>query len=390
MTAAVLSVADARAVLEACTAVSEGAESSLTEAREELERRTHLRDLAVTARRAAEHRFDCEEGEAEALAVASARRDLDGAELLVAKARERAERGEQSARTAREAKERAARELRVAELRASLETPPAPLEAVERARDEVARTRDVAAAMLEEANECFVEELRPLFVRLDEDDRVCAELGRLGVQTAPVSPLHRVVPWLESRLRAGRLWLDTATRWTVRGGGLMPGSPPRVEPVEVGGSGELSAAYESLRPLRAALKQRDARAVLEALGALSRPRPACEGVALELLDLTAQHRDEAALFAAIAEREAVQREELRRDAEERALERREEQQREQGRSHRRFLENQAKLGNAGARRALGIDDMPFLEGPHPAVKGAAHAMAAALGLIDPSQATSER
>jgi hypothetical protein len=376
-----LSVADARAVAAACAAGAKREEAAEQKCRAELEQRTSMRDLAKTAVRIAENAFDREESEETALALAKARQDLEGQELLVAKARDRHERAEGSHRVALEAKDRADRALRVAELRALLDAPPAALEGVDVARRRIEGARLEAERLVKCAHDRFAQELEPLFARLDEDGGLRAALEELGMHVGATDPLYLALPWLRAQLEAGSLSLDTKPTWTSVGGERVGGpGAGSITPVHTLGEGPLSAAYRSLGSLRDALARRDAGAVLEAFGRLAVPNRDCAPVAAELLELLAQHRDGASLVAAIGEREQPERERVQREAEERAEMSRRPQV---ARPDRKFLEAQARLGNDYAKRQLGIDGQAIVHGaplPRAVIPSLLRAGAAALGL----------
>lgn len=372
-----LSVEDARAVLAACRAVARWAESTLREAREELERRTALRDQAQARLCAAEHRFDVEEDSSTASAVASARAELEGAELLVTKARDRLERAESAHRTALDAKERAEHDTRVGELRARLDAPPATLDSIDAARLELAQARVAAELMVGAARERFDVEIGRLFVRLDDDDRVRQELEAIGVHVPPTSPLRFALPWLREQIDAGELHLDTRAAW-------------QVSSAEVLGEGALSAAYGSLVPLGRSLARRSVEGVLEAFERLAVPDPDCEQVARELLELLAEHRDTASLLSAIAEREAPEGERLRVERQEAAQRAHHAQPAQRSDSHRKYLESQARMGNAYAKRQLGLEGQVIIEGrplpsPGAMIPTLLRAGASALGLLPESE-----
>ncbi len=359
---ALLSTCEAATVVAACKGVTAGAESTERELRQELEERTAIRDVAKTAVRSAEHRFDVEESEEAALALATARRNLEGAELLVGKSRERLERAEASTRTAREALARAESELRVAELRARLDAPPAALDALDVARLEIKQAHIEARRIVGAAEERFAGELAPLFARLDEDARVREELEILEVHVAPVSPLHLLHPWLRVQLDEGALHVDTRPTWSVTGGVKIYGTQKHASPVEVDGSGALSVAYASLLPLARAVAKRNVVAVLEQLEDLARPGPESPSIAAELLELLAECRDDASLRAAIAEREGPEKERLRNKRELHAQQELQAPPPKMPEDQRAWIESQARAGVAYAKRLLGIEGQALIEG----------------------------
>jgi hypothetical protein len=110
-------IAEAQELVHVCEAVTASAEGTLGECAAALDaRESQLAD----ARRMVESSaaaFDADESLSHAAALHAARRNLEGVELLVAKARERRDAAQRSASTAREALERAKREVFLAERR---------------------------------------------------------------------------------------------------------------------------------------------------------------------------------------------------------------------------------------------------------------------------------
>lgn len=108
------SVEDARAVLSAVEAVTEGAMETLSECTAELERRVESQAKAAEVQRRAEAAFDREQTLENAEAVNDARHRAQSAELLVTKGAERLVQAEKSCSTAGEALERAQRDVPIA------------------------------------------------------------------------------------------------------------------------------------------------------------------------------------------------------------------------------------------------------------------------------------